>query len=185
MSHRESERNEHPKTDESEPCENCREEHRRHWHERVLRFMEHDAEGWHGGGRRFAALRRGGGHWANPLVALMLTRGGGVLQLLVLHLLSKSPRHGNELMREIAAHSQGTWASNPGVIYPMLRVMEHQDLVKGEWEDPERRTRRIYSLTEAGRKYYIELKDVMKPGLTEAFRVMQGLFDELYAEERR
>ena len=35
-------------------------------------------------------------------------------------------------------------------MYPLLRQLEQQGLVRGEWEHPERRSRRFYRLTAAG-----------------------------------
>jgi len=155
------------------------------WGEHVRRCLGHEPrEHWFFGGRRFM------GWWAgheptsaNPLVALMLSRGGGLLPLYVLHLLALAPRYGNDIMRELGEHSHGTWASNPGAIYPLLRFMERRGLVEGQWQDATRRTRRIYHLTEAGLQEYAELKELMQHGLHEALQVLQGLYDALYAQE--
>jgi|GEM_PF-1794969 len=159
------------------------EEHHRKWHERVRQFMEHGPrEHWFFGGRRFMAWwATEGTCCANPLVGLMLSRGGGILPLLVLHLLAQGPRYGNDIMREIQVCSRRTWASNPGAIYPLLRLFEGQGLVSGEWENATRRTRRMYRLTDVGQREYSHLKELMEPGLREAIEVMKTLYDELYA----
>ena len=44
----------------------------------------------------------------------------------------------------------GLVAVNPNTMYPLLRALEAEGLVAGEWEHPERRSRRFYRLTEAG-----------------------------------
>jgi len=116
-------------------------------------------------------------------VGMMLSKGGGVLPLLVLHLLAQGRGYGNRIMRDIAQWTRGTWASNPGAVYPLLRLLERQGLVRAEWEDSTRRTRRIYSLTESGQQEYLALKDLMRPALREAVLVMQGLYDEVYGAE--
>jgi DNA-binding PadR family transcriptional regulator len=153
------------------------------WGEHVRRCLGHEPrEHWFFGGRRFMAWRAG--HepsFANPLVALVLSRGGGLLPLYVLHLVALSPRYGNDIMRELGQRSRGTWASNPGAIYPLLRFLERRGLLEGEWAEPTKRTRRIYHLTEAGRQEYVRLKELMQPGLREALQVMQELYDALYA----
>jgi DNA-binding PadR family transcriptional regulator len=153
-----------------------------HWGEHVRRCLGHEPrDHWFFGGRRFMTWWEGHEPTsANPLVSLVLSRGGGLLPLYVLHLLALSPRHGNDIMRELGQRSQGTWASNPGAIYPLLRFMEHRGLLEGEWADQTKRTRRIYHLTEPGRQEYTRLKELMQPGLREALQVMQGLYDELY-----
>jgi len=114
---------------------------------------------------------------------MMLSKGGGVLPLLVLHLIAQGHCYGNEIMREIAERSKGTWAGNPGAVYPLLRLLERQGLVIGEWEDNTKRTRRMYQLTEAGLQEYATLKELVQPGLREAIEVMRALFSELYAEQ--
>ena len=177
------------------PCgeENCddsdrlgtRDRAERHsmWREHVREVMEQEpGEHWFFRGRRFTGWWAGPGR-INPLVGLMLSRGGGVLPVLVLHLLAQRPRYGNDIMREIQTRSKGTWASNPGAIYPLLRLLEHQGLVSGEWEDAVKRTRHVYRLTEEGTQEYAHLRELMKPELREAVEVMRGLFEELYAED--
>ena len=44
----------------------------------------------------------------------------------------------------------GLLAVNPNTMYPLLRQLEPQGLMRGEWEHPERRSRRFYRLTAAG-----------------------------------
>ena len=152
------------------------------WGEHVRRCLGHEPrEHWFFGGRRFMGWWEGHEPTsANPLVALVLSRGGGLLPLYVLHLLAQSPHYGNDIMRELVQRSRGTWASNPGAIYPLLRFMEASGLLEGEWKDSTKRTRRIYHLTEPGRQEYARLKELMKPGLREALHVMQELYDALY-----
>jgi DNA-binding PadR family transcriptional regulator len=112
----------------------------------------------------------------------MLAKGGGLLPLLVLHLLEEQPRYGNDIMNALQERTNGRWVSNPGVIYPLLNFMEEHGLVEGEWEDEDRRTRRFYRITQGGIEELRQLKDVMRPRLTEASEILQSLLDELYAE---
>lgn len=152
------------------------------WRERVQESLRQEP-GDRGvfSGRRFAAWwGRGGARRANPLVALFLSRGGGLLPLLVLRFLSQSPRYGNDIMRELEQLTGGAWISNPGAIYPLLRWMEHRGWVTGVWEEPEKRTRRIYSLTESGHCEYDRIRELMKPGFREALGVIQSVYDTLF-----
>jgi DNA-binding PadR family transcriptional regulator len=152
------------------------------WGEHVRRCLGREPrDHWFFGGRRFMAWWAGHeATSANPLVALVLSRSGGLLPLYVLHLLALSPRHGNDIMRELEQRSHGTWRTNPGAIYPLLRFMERRGLVEGHWEEPSKRTRRIYHLTAAGRQQYARLKELMQLGLREALQVVQELYDQLY-----
>jgi DNA-binding PadR family transcriptional regulator len=155
------------------------------WRDYLSEFFGKEPEDhWFLGGRRFK-----GWHAAsepatfNPFVSLMLAKSGGLLPLVVLHLLEKQPRYGNEVMKEIQARTRHRWASNPGVIYPLLRLMAERGLVRGEWEDETRHTRRFYHLTARGREELARLKDVMKPRLAEASEILQNLLNELYTTE--
>jgi DNA-binding PadR family transcriptional regulator len=161
-------------------AEDCRRMWREHIHSA---FGRRPRDHWFFGGRRFRTwLGAGGPSYMNPFVGLVLSKGGGLLPLYVLHLLSRQPRYGNDIMRELEERSRGTWASNPGAIYPLLRLLERHGLLRGEWEDADKRTRRIYQLTEKGRREYEELKEMMQYGLQEALAVLQKLYDELYPE---
>jgi DNA-binding PadR family transcriptional regulator len=90
----------------------------------------------------------GGPGSADPLVAGL--RKAGLLRLLVLHLLGQAPSYGNQLMERVGELTGGIVAVNPNTMYPLLRALEADGLVAGEWEHPERRSRRFYRLTESG-----------------------------------
>jgi DNA-binding PadR family transcriptional regulator len=139
---------------------------------------------WLFGGRRykmwFSAMWGAPGHF-NPLVGAAMSKGNGLLPLYVLHLLAEAPRYGNDIMRQIEERTQGRWAANPGAIYPLLDSMEQSGLLKSIWEDERKRTRRVYSLTLAGREELARIKDVIRPLLGEAIEVLS----ELYAETGR
>ncbi|HUR87083.1 MAG TPA: PadR family transcriptional regulator [Solirubrobacteraceae bacterium] len=90
----------------------------------------------------------GGPGSADPLLAGL--RKAGLLRLLVLHLLGAGPSYGNQLMERVGELTGGLVAVNPNTMYPLLRALEAESLVAGEWEHPERRSRRFYRLTDAG-----------------------------------
>jgi PadR family transcriptional regulator PadR len=90
----------------------------------------------------------GGPGSADPLVAGL--RKAGLLPLLVLHLLGDGPSYGNQLMERVAQMTGGLVAANPNTMYPLLRALEADGLVAGEWEHPERRSRRFYRITPEG-----------------------------------
>jgi PadR family transcriptional regulator PadR len=92
---------------------------------------------------------RGGAGTADPLAAEL--RRGGLLPLLVLHFAAEGACYGNQLMERIGELTAGTIAVNPNTMYPLLRGLEERGLIVGEWEHPERRSRRFYRATEAGR----------------------------------
>lgn len=137
---------------------------------------------WAFGGRRFSPWHQGIDSF-NPFVASLLSKGGGLLPLVVLHLLSQKPRYGNEVMALITERTGGQWVANPGAIYPLMTILEKQGLVEGEWEDPDKRTVRIYSLTERGEQELARLKGIIRPKLDEAVEVLQKLIHDLNGED--
>src|SRR5688572_8609311 len=83
----------------------------------------------------------GGRGSQDPLIGDL--RRGGLLPLLVLHFVGQSPSYGNQLMDRIGELTAGALSVNPNTMYPLLRQLEAQGLVQGEWEHPERRSRRF------------------------------------------
>ena len=105
-----------------------------------------------------------------------------ILPLLVLHFMSEGPSYGNALIERIDAVTAGVLHVNPNTMYPLLRQLESRGLVSGEWEHPERRSRRYYSLTAAGRKEYRRLVKDVRPFLDSISRATQEIVREVYGE---
>ena len=105
-----------------------------------------------------------------------------VLPLLVLHLISDNPSYGNQLMERIAAMTAGVLSVNPNTMYPLLRRLESRGLIRGDWEHPERRTRRYYSLTDEGRQEYERLVAEVRPFLDSVRTSIDEIVHEVYGE---
>src|SRR5918998_2111777 len=105
-----------------------------------------------------------------------------VLPLLVLHLISDTPSYGNQLMERIAAMTAGVLSVNPNTMYPLLRRLESRGLIRGDWEHPERRTRRYYSLTGEGREEYERLVEEVRPFLDSVKASIDEIVREVYGE---
>src|SRR6185295_14571381 len=76
---------------------------------------DHGGRGWghrHGGGRRFFEQ--------------------GDLRLVILALIAEKPRHGYELIKDIEDRFGGAYAPSPGVVYPLLTMLEELGLVSLE-----------------------------------------------------
>jgi DNA-binding PadR family transcriptional regulator len=110
-----------------------------------------------------AAGGRGGPGGADPLIGDL--RRGGLLQLLVLHYVAQGPTYGNQLMERIGELTAGAVAVNPNTMYPLLRTLEADGCIKGEWEHPERRSRRFYTITAQGDERRDELAAQLEPRL--------------------
>lgn len=103
-----------------------------------------------------------------------------VLPLLVLHLISQGPSYGNQLMERIAGLTEGVLSVNPNTMYPLLRRLEEEGLIEGQWEHPERRTRRFYSLTKTGRREHKRLLAEVRPFLESVGRSIDEIVREVY-----
>ncbi len=103
-----------------------------------------------------------------------------VLPLLVLHMISDSASYGNQLMERISAMTEGVLSVNPNTMYPLLRSLESRNLIEGNWEHPERRSRRYYSITPEGRAEYERLVAEVRPFLDSVARSIGEIVREVY-----
>jgi PadR family transcriptional regulator, regulatory protein PadR len=107
-------------------------------------------------------------------------RRRAILPLLVLHLIDQGPSYGNQLMERIGAMTAGVLSVNPNTMYPLLRQLEARGLIEGQWEHPERRSRRYYSLTDEGRAEYGRLVEEVRPFLDAVQSSIDGIVREVY-----
>jgi DNA-binding PadR family transcriptional regulator len=105
-----------------------------------------------------------------------------VFPLLVLHLIEREPAYGNRLIEEIEGITDGVISVNPNTIYPLLRDLEARGLIEGQWEHPDRRTRRFYSITAAGRKEYRRLVSELEPFLDSVIKSVTLIKREIYSD---
>jgi len=125
-----------------------------------------------------AGRRRG--RASDPLTGELRRRE--VLPLLVLHFIAQGPSYGNQLMERISGMTEGVLSVNPNTMYPLLRQLEERGLIEGNWEHPERRSRRYYSLTDAGRVDYERLVADVRPFLESTVRSVQEIVREVYGK---
>jgi PadR family transcriptional regulator PadR len=113
----------------------------------------------------------------DPLIGDL--RRAGLLPLLVLHYISIEACYGNQLMDRIGALTGGALAVNPNTMYPLLRSLEAQGLAAGEWEHPERRSKRYYRITDAGRAERARLAAELGPRLDRIGRSIDAIRGEV------
>jgi DNA-binding PadR family transcriptional regulator len=75
--------------------------------------------------------------------------GRGEVRAAVLTLLAEQPRHGYEIISEIVERSEGRWQPSPGSIYPVLKRLAAEGMVRAEPDGD----RRVFDLTDDGRAY--------------------------------
>ena len=87
-------------------------------------------------------------------------------ELVILCVLAEEPLYGYAITKQVAARSGGEIRLSPGVLYPLLNLMEKQGLIASTWEtvkserpapadggdDDGGRRRKWYRLTAKGRK---------------------------------
>ena len=105
-----------------------------------------------------------------------------LIPLLVLHLVAREQAYGNRLIEGIEEMTQGVISVNPNTMYPLLRELESQGMIEGRWEHPDRRTRRFYAITPAGRKEYRRLREELKPFLDSVIRSVGLIEREIYGD---
>ena len=112
-----------------------------HWG-RGMRGERHGRHGWghrHGGGGR------------RPFEQ-------GDLRFLVLALIAEKPRHGYELIKEIEERMGGVYAPSPGVIYPMLTMLEEMGQARLSAEGG---GKKLYAITPDGEAELAANKDTV------------------------
>ncbi len=90
---------------------------------------------------------------AFPWAGLAFGRHGrffesGEVRLAILSLLAEGPTHGYQLMKEMKDRSGGMYSASAGSVYPTLQQLEDEGLIEASQQSG----KRVYSLTEAGRK---------------------------------
>ena len=80
--------------------------------------------------------------------------GAGDLRYVILQLLSERPSHGYEIIKSIGERVGGNYAPSPGVIYPMLTMLEEM----GHATVVSEGSRKLYSITEEGKQSLEENK---------------------------
>jgi PadR family transcriptional regulator, regulatory protein PadR len=115
----------------------------------------------------------------DPLVGDL--RRAGLLPLLVLHYVAREPSYGNQLIDRIAELTGGALTVNPNTMYPLLRSLEQRGLVAGEWEQPDRRSRRFYRITPDGEVERTRLAAELEPRMERIARSIRAIRREVLA----
>jgi|SRR4051812_10690708 PadR family transcriptional regulator PadR len=76
----------------------------------------------------------------------------GTLHMLILRTLALEPMHGYGIGARLEQISQGVFKVNAGSLFPALRRLERDGLIKGTWQVTENnRKAKYYALTTSGR----------------------------------
>ncbi|HVV33187.1 MAG TPA: PadR family transcriptional regulator [Vitreimonas sp.] len=111
---------------------------------------EHFGRGFGGGGRHgWGRHGHGGGR-------RMFEQGD--LRFLVLSMIAEKPRHGYELIKEIEERTGGQYAPSPGVVYPLLTMLEEMGFAKLNAEDG---GKKLYAITPEGEAELAQNKETL------------------------
>jgi PadR family transcriptional regulator, regulatory protein PadR len=103
-----------------------------------------------------------------------------VFPVLILHLLQQKPEYGNSIIGRIREMTAGVMRVSPNTVYPLLRRLEEKGYVKGEWERPDTRSRRFYTITPEGEEKFAEMKARFEAHLLRVKGAIEALHEELY-----
>jgi DNA-binding PadR family transcriptional regulator len=130
-------------------------------------FGESRGRGGFGAHRGFYGRRHGGGR--RPF-------DQGDLRLVVLGLIAEKPRHGYELIKEIEDRMGGQYAPSPGVIYPLLTMLEELgQIALSSSEGP----KKLFAITPEGEAQLAEHKQTV-----DAIFARIAQFGEAFASHR-
>src|SRR2546430_11697278 len=95
--------------------------------------------------------------WAGPRGRRRRWFESGDMKYVILKLLRDKPRHGYEVMKELEDQFHGCYSPSPGTVYPTLQWAEDEGLVRAT----ESAGKKVYEITDAGRRFLDEHKDVV------------------------
>ena len=103
-----------------------------------------------------------------------------ITALYILRLLDEQgAAYGNQLIEEIGARSKNILRPNPNSMYPLLRLMEERGYVIGKWEHPDRKSKRIYEITDFGREKIAPLEEKVSERFVEIEKDIRILRSDL------
>ena len=93
---------------------------------------------------------------------------------IVLTILSKGDSYGYEIMQKVKELSLGKIEWKEGSLYPVLKKLENEKLIKSYWKvRKNQRPRKYYTILDAGKLELVQEK--------EEWSLMQGILDRLWS----
>lgn len=109
----------------------------------------------------------------NPKYERQLKKG--VLEILVLELLSKEKMYGYQLIQTLQQYSDEMFTLKEGTLYPILYRLEDDGLVVSEWSIPQKKeiSKKYYVITQEGVAVLAQLKDLWKDFSKEVTKILE------------
>ena len=96
----------------------------------------------------------------------------GDLKYVILRLLEEKPRHGYEIIKDLESRFGGSYAPSPGTVYPTL---DHARRPRLRAVVPEEGGKKIYEITDEGRKHLAEHSTTVNDIFDRIARFVGGL----------
>src|SRR2546428_2077945 len=106
----------------------------------------------------------------------------GLLRYYILHKIAQKPIHGYEIIQDIDSKTEGAWRPGAGSLYPILKKLVSEGLIKAEPEPSDEATRRVYHITPKGVESLAHAKE-MFTNFQQRFGSLRRLFIELIDPE--
>jgi DNA-binding PadR family transcriptional regulator len=106
----------------------------------------------------------------------------GLLRYYILHKIAQKPIHGYEIIQDIDSKTEGAWRPGAGSLYPILKKLVTEGLIKAEPEPSEEATRRVYQITPKGVESLGHAKE-MFANFQQRFGSLRRLFIDLIDPE--
>jgi DNA-binding PadR family transcriptional regulator len=106
----------------------------------------------------------------------------GLLRYYILHKIAQKPIHGYEIIQDIDSKTEGAWRPGAGSLYPILKKLVSEGLIKAEPEPSSEATRRVYQITPKGVESLAHAKE-MFANFQQRFGSLRRLFIDLIDPE--
>src|SRR5438094_2530179 len=106
----------------------------------------------------------------------------GLVQYSILHKVGQHPIHRYEIIPDILSQNEGAWRPGAGSLYPILKKLVSEGLIKAEPEPSNEATRRVYQITPKGVESLAHAKE-MFANFQQRFGSLRRLFIELIDPE--
>ena len=101
----------------------------------------------------------------------------GLLRHYILHKIAQKPVHGYEIIHDIDSKTEGAWRPGAGSLYPILKSLESEGLIKPD-ETSGEETRKVYHITPKGEEALAESRQLFN-NFQQRWGFMRKLFVEL------
>ena len=106
----------------------------------------------------------------------------GILSIYILHSLKIKPKSGYEILSEIKEKTEGSWIPSKGTIYPLLKHLEKENLIRIKSVD--KRSKNIFEITPEGKKILTNIKKHSKQ-MEEKFIQFRNLINEVVVQKNK